>query len=109
MSEQQQYQGGAYPPPQTSTMAVASLISSVLGFTLVPTVGSVIGIILGYIARNQIRDSGGMMGGEGLARWGIILGWVGVAMTLTLICLAVVLPIALGGGISICAVLGNAH
>ncbi len=107
MSEQQQYQRPAYPAPQTSGMAVASLVCSILGFTLLPTLGSVIGIILGYVARNRIRGSGGIIGGDGLATWGIILGWVGIALTLILLCVFIVLPIALGGGITICALFEN--
>jgi hypothetical protein len=40
----------------------------------------VLAIILGFVARSQIRASGGREGGDGLARAGIILGFVFVAL-----------------------------
>jgi predicted lysophospholipase L1 biosynthesis ABC-type transport system permease subunit len=108
MSQQPQ-QGMAPMAPPTSGMAVASLISSILGITLIPTVGSVIGVILGYVARNQIRDSGGTIGGDGVAKAGIIVGWIGIALGVVLVCLFVVLPLAFGGGVTICALLENVY
>jgi cytoskeletal protein RodZ len=42
-------------------------------------VGSILAVIFGFVARKQIRDSGGRQGGGGLALAGIILGFVGVA------------------------------
>jgi len=102
------------PPPsvENSGMAVASLIASILGLTLVPTIGSVIGLILGYMARSRIRDSAGTLGGEGLAKAGIILGWIGVAILVLGICLAIgVFVLGIGGtaGLTICAGLGNTY
>jgi hypothetical protein len=89
MSEEEQ-QSAAYERPQTSGLAVASLVASILGLIQVlPLVGCVVGIVLGYIARNQIRESGGLIGGEGLATGGIIVGWIGVALVLIGICLFV--------------------
>ena len=103
----------APPPaaPENSDMAIASLIASILGLTLFPAIGSIIGLILGYMARNQIRDSGGTIGGEGLAKAGIIIGWIGVGLTLIGCCI-VALAFALGlsiPGITICAEIGNVY
>jgi hypothetical protein len=42
--------------------------------------GSVLAIILGFVARSQIRASGGREGGDGLAMAGIILGFVVVGL-----------------------------
>jgi hypothetical protein len=99
------------PPagPPTNGMAIGSLIASILGLTFFPTIGSIIGLVLGYTARNQIRDSAGTMGGEGLAMAGIILGWIGVGLTVIGVCLVfafVVLGLSIPG-ITICAGLGN--
>ena len=97
--------------PQNSGMAIASLIASILGLTLFPTIGSIIGLILGYMARNQIRDSGGTIGGDGLARAGIIVGWIGIGLMAIGICIGILFLI-LGlsiPGIAICAELGNAY
>lgn len=103
----------ATPPtaPQNSGLAIGSLVASILGLTLFPTIGSIIGLILGYMARNEIRDSAGTIGGEGLALAGIILGWIGVGLTIIGICM-VILALTLGIGIpglTICATLGNTY
>lgn len=72
--------------PPTNGMATASFVCSLvgcgsllgvcccLGWAL--TVGSVLGIIFGKIAQNQIRASNGQQTGEGLAKAGIIIGIV---------------------------------
>ncbi len=52
----------------TSGMAVAALV---LAF-FVPLVG----LILGYSARNEIRRSEGAKSGDGLATAAIVLGWI---------------------------------
>jgi hypothetical protein len=96
------------PPPvrqESNGLAVASLVSSILGLTLIPTIGSIIGLILGYMARNKIRDSAGAMGGEGLAKAGIIVGWIGIGLAAIGICIALIAIIAGVGipGLAICA------
>jgi Domain of unknown function (DUF4190)/Protein of unknown function (DUF2510) len=61
------------PPPvyvgETDGYAIASLICGVLGVPIVS-------IVLGVMARNRIRDSGGLKTGNGLAIAGIVLGIV---------------------------------
>lgn len=96
---QQPYQNyGQYPyqapppPPQptTSGTAVAGFILSLLGLIgILPILGSILGLILGYSARNEINRSGGAIGGRGLAQWGIILGWVGLGIIILVGCLVV--------------------
>ncbi len=39
--------------PQTSTLAIISLIAGVLGFTMLPLVGSIAAILTGYAARKE--------------------------------------------------------
>ncbi len=109
----QDYRQPTPPPtasPPTSGLAVGSLIASILGLTLIPTIGSVIGLILGYMARKEIRNSRGAMQGEGLAKAGIILGWIGVGLAVIGVCLFVLMWAGLLGGsfgLGICANLGN--
>jgi hypothetical protein len=43
-------------------------------------VGSILAIVLGFIARSQIKASQGRQSGQGMATAGIILGFVGVAL-----------------------------
>lgn len=72
----QQYPGGypyGAPQPQqsgTNTMAIGSLVASVVG--LLCGIGSVIGIVLGVVALNQIKQT--RQGGYGLAMAGIVVG-----------------------------------
>lgn len=97
---------GYYPPPQTSGKAVASLIFSILGLSVLPTLGSLIGLVLGYMARGEIRASAGRITGDGMATWGIILGWLGVTIACIGVCLAVLIvtgTVALPVSIGICS------
>jgi len=92
------------PAPQpsaasTSTMAIISLVSGILGLSLLPVVGSIIAVITGPIAKRDIAASGGAQTGEGLATAGAILGWVGIGLTVIGLCItgvAVGLPLCLG-------------
>lgn len=101
MSQQQYYQQQP-SGPQNSGMAIASLILSILGLIgVLPFLGSVIGLILGYSARNEIDRSGGMLTGREMAKWGIILGWVGLGLIVLAICLVVTGVLAIPG-LAIC-------
>lgn len=82
------YSGGSYRAAPNSTMAVISLIAGILGLSLFPTIGSIIALIIGYMARNEIRASAGSLGGDGLATAGIVLGWIGIGLTVIGLCIA---------------------
>jgi hypothetical protein len=89
----QPYQGppypGWYPPPgyvtyvtrPTNGMAIASLV---MGILWIYWVGSIMALIFGYVARQQIAERG--ESGGGLAIAGIVLGWIGMG-TLVLVLL----------------------
>ncbi len=98
MSEATHEQTQSYQAPVNSPLATASLVLSILGLVgVLPLLGSIIGLILGYMARNDIESSGGTLGGGELAKWGIILGWIGVALALLVCCfIAFVLLIMFG-------------
>jgi hypothetical protein len=63
-------------------MATASLVLGIIGLFVCPVICSVLAIVFGYTARNEIAASGGRQGGSGNATAGIILGWVGIAIDL---------------------------
>lgn len=95
--------------PQTSVMAIGSLVASILGLTLLPTVGSILGLVLGYMARREIHEAEALTG-EGLAKAGIVLGWIGVALTIIGLCVALLVIIfgfAAIPGLTICANFGG--
>jgi hypothetical protein len=60
---------------RTNGMAVASLV---LGILWIYWIGSILALVFGYIAKNQIRERG--ENGSGLATAGIVLGWVGLGI-----------------------------
>jgi hypothetical protein len=73
----------AAPPPAsppTSNLAVASLVTGVAGLTLLPILGGILAIILGYMARREIREHPDEVSGDGLALAGIVMGWISVGL-----------------------------
>lgn len=64
------------PAPRSNGFAIASMV---LGILWVYWIGSVLALIFGYKARQDIAASNGEQGGAGMATAGIVLGWVGVA------------------------------
>lgn len=82
--------GYAYAPPRsTNGFAIASMV---LGILWIYWIGSILALIFGYVARNQIRA--GNQQGDGMAIAGIVLGWIGVGILLLLI----VFGVAAGSG-----------
>jgi Domain of unknown function (DUF4190) len=65
-------------------MAIASLVCS-LGGIILAGIPSVVGVVLGFVARSQIRRSAGTKTGAGLALAGIIVGVAEVALVVVLI------------------------
>jgi hypothetical protein len=53
-------------------------VCSILGFCC--GVGGVLGVIFGFVARGQIKRSGGAQKGSGLALAGIIVGFVFIVL-----------------------------
>jgi uncharacterized protein DUF4190 len=64
-----------------SKPAVSSLIFSGLGLSVLPFLGSIIGIVLGHRARRECRGRPELRG-SGIALAGLILGYLAVAMAL---------------------------
>ena len=78
----QPYPYGYRMQPPTNGMAIAALVTScVLLVSCMPL--SVIGAVLGHIARRQIRETG--ESGDGLALAAVILGWTGLLLPLIFI------------------------
>lgn len=88
--------------PHNSSTAIISLIAGIAGFTILPFLGSVVAVITGHIAKGEIKRGGGMVTGNGMATWGLILGYValglgicGCILAITLTLLGVALPFGL--------------
>jgi hypothetical protein len=69
------------PPPQrTNGLAVASMV---LGILCVYWIGSILALIFGYVARQQIRERNER--GDGMAIAGIVLGWCWIGVLVIVI------------------------
>jgi uncharacterized membrane protein len=83
---------------ETSGKAIASLVLGIGGFLIFPVVLSILAIVFGRSAKREIAERPGL-GGAGLATAGIVLGWIGVALTVIAV-LFVVLVVAARTGTS---------
>lgn len=75
------YGGGL--PPKNSGMAVAGLVLGIVG--VIPCfwgcfIFSILGVVFGQLGTKDIRESNGTKKGEALAKWGFILGLIGIAL-----------------------------
>lgn len=84
----QPYGTPAYQAPTTNGLAIAALVCGCLGF--VTCISGIAAIILGHLARKQIRESGGTQQGDGMALAGLILGYVITALLLAYIVFLIV-------------------
>lgn len=71
---------GPYQVPNNG-MAVASMIFGILGLTFLYGIGAIVALILGYIGKGQVDRSQGHQAGRGFAIAGIVMGWIGLALT----------------------------
>lgn len=76
--------------PKTSTMAIISLVTALLCIPLVS-------IILGHLARGEVRKSNGTIAGAGIALAGLIIGY------LQIVSLLLFFAIGLIGGLGLAA------
>jgi len=110
----------AYSPPTytpavqtTSSTAIASLVCGILGWSVLPLVGSIMAVILGHMAKGEIEKSAGTLGGDGLATVGLVLGYASIALAIVgtvvgivLTILGIALPFGLAG-CGLCASMGG--
>lgn len=93
-----------FPARQTNALAVVSLVCGILGWTLLPFLGSLIAIVCGHMARSEIRRSQGMQEGDGMAVAGLVMGYL--AIGLSLLALAAII-LFFGGLAALLAVAGH--
>jgi Domain of unknown function (DUF4190) len=76
-------------PGGTSGKAIGSMVCGLV-FFFFPS--SIVAIILGHWALAEIRRSGGRLGGTGMAKTGLALGYAGITIVPILIVAAIVVP-----------------
>ncbi len=114
------------PKPKNNSMAVTSIVSSIVGWAFVlfntclnwfvlpaatvitagigslmyciaiplaciSPIGWIVGIITGHVAGGQIKQTG--EGGSGMAKAGLIMGYIGLGLFVIGLCLLVVLTV----------------
>lgn len=81
--------GPPYMPPQPTVegFAIASLVLAILWIWWI---GSLLAVIFGHVALSQIKRSNGWKTGRGMAMAGVVLGWLGLALLVTVLVAAVV-------------------
>ena len=94
---QQPYQAPP-PPAPSSSMAMISMIAGIVGWILAPLIGSLVAIVTGHMAKREIRESMGQLGGDGMATAGLVLGYLQLVPAVLCIC---VVGIMLALGISV--------
>ncbi len=70
----------------TSGYAIASLTLGILGFILLPVIGSILAVVFGILGLRRIKRSNGQVTGRGLAKAGLWLGFVPLAGGLLAVC-----------------------
>jgi len=83
----------APPAKRTEGFAIASLACGIVGFFALPLVGSILAIVFGSVARKHIEQDPDL-GGADMARAGVIIGWVGVAVSVLAVLFLIVVAIA---------------
>jgi len=89
MNEENYPQNTNYTTLPTSTMATVSLIAAILGFTLLPVIGTIVALVTGYAARQETRAIPPRASGDGLATAGIVMGWIQVVLAVVGLCCAI--------------------
>lgn len=87
----------------TSSLAVVCLVFGILGWSLLPTIGALVAVITGHMARAEIRRSQGALDGDGMAVAGLVLGW----LHLVLLVLGIAALFLFFGGIAALAAYAN--
>ena len=84
-------------PRTTSTLAIVSLGSGLLGWSFVPWLGSIVAVITGHLARTEIRREPERLEGDGMAVAGLVLGYAMLVLSL----LGLLLVVLFFGGLAV--------
>lgn len=85
-----------YAPPQNSTYAILSLVMGILGFVGLGIIGAIMALVFGNMAQKEIAQSQGRLIGDNFARIGIILGWIGIGLTVAVIVIIAIILLTVG-------------
>ncbi len=75
-----QAHGLPFGQPQLHKKAVTSMVLGIIGLFCIPMVLSVLALVFGLQARNEIDRSGGAYSNRGMATAGVVLGIIGIVL-----------------------------
>ena len=78
-------------PVQTNSLAIVSLVSGIASWFVLPLIGAFVAVITGHMAKKEIRESEGRLGGVEMANAGLVLGYVHLALSVIGVCIFVVI------------------
>jgi Domain of unknown function (DUF4190) len=86
---------GAYGPAPTNGKAIASMVLGIVGLVGICLYGlgviaSILAVVFGFLAKKEIRNSGGAQGGAGMATAGLVTGWIGIALAIVVVIFIVI-------------------
>jgi hypothetical protein len=87
-------QSSRYIQTKTSGNAIASLISGIIGWILLPYIGALIAVYTGRKAKREIRESEGTLTGNGIATVGLVLGYSQLVVGVVAICIIIALTMS---------------
>ena len=86
-------------PAPTSTLSIASLMMGIIGWILLPVVGGIIAIETGHMAKKEIRQSDGLLGGDGIATAGLVLGYANLILGVCGCLILLIFPALFAAGV----------
>jgi len=84
---------GNAPQPKTPALAIWSLALGILSLMCFSIFAAIPAVICGHIAWSRIKRSGGVLVGDGLAIAGLITGYIGIVLAITIIPLMMAIAI----------------
>ena len=76
--------GQVVGPPRTNSSAIVSLVCGITGMTGcicgLTVIASIVAVIMGHVARREIRESAGAQLGDGMALAGLIMGYLEIVI-----------------------------
>ena len=105
------YAAGPPPPPGSlppgfvamprplpdDAMAIASLVLSIVALVTCLIFLGIPAVIFGYMAKKNIRESRGTIGGDPLATAGLIIGWIEIGLMILFIIIFIIAAISDSG------------
>ena len=94
----------SFPPVPTyqpnSSLAITSLVCGLVGWTFLPLIGAIAAVIIGHLAKKEIRESNGALGGDGMALAGLILGYTQIGLVVLAVICVLAFAFAVAAGIT---------